>query len=98
MFYVGIDVSKNHFTYCIINSTSQIVRKNTLTQTFESFKDFLSIIKNFQPSTIIMESSGRYHICISSFLISHNIQPFIINPKFSHQFFKFIQSTSPAIF
>lgn len=96
MFYVGIDVSKNHFTYCIINSTSQIIRKDTLTQTFESFKDFLSIIKNFQPSTIIMESSGRYHICISSFLISHNIQPFIINPKFSHQFFKFIQSTSPS--
>ncbi|MGC9100131.1 MAG: IS110 family transposase, partial [Caldisericum sp.] len=82
MFYVGIDVSKNHFTYCIINSTYQIVRKDTLTQTFESFKDFLSIIKNFQPSTIIMESSGRYHICISScnFLVyniaMHNLQSF----------------------
>ncbi len=96
MFYIGIDISKNHFTYCILDLDSQILRKDTLPQSLQGFHEFLSIINNFKPHVILIESSARYHIPLSSFLISNEIQPFIINPKFTYQFFKFFQTLSPS--
>jgi len=96
MFYVGIDVSKNQFTACIINQKGEILSHRTFPYTSDGFHDFLSILKSLNPVTLVMESSNRYHIPLASFLISHNLQPFILNPKFTYQFSKYYQATSPS--
>jgi len=96
MYYIGIDVSKNQFTTCIINQKAQIISRRTFPYSLEGFQDFLSVLQTLNPVTIIMESSNRYHIPLASFLISENFQPFIVNPKFIYQFAKYHQATSPS--
>jgi len=95
-YYVGVDISKDTFNFCIINEKAQILKKGSLPQSSEGFQDFLSIISPFPNSIILIESSARYHIPLVAFLIDNNFIPFIINPKYTYRFHQFISSTNPS--
>lgn len=96
MVYVGIDISKDSFSFCLINAHAQILQRGELPQSQEGFAAFLAILREQENPTLLLESSGRYHIPLTAFLLNENFFPFVINPKFTHRFHQFIAATNPA--
>ena len=41
MFYIGINISKNSFNFCIINNFSKILKQDSIPQSSEGFTHFL---------------------------------------------------------
>lgn len=96
MYYIGIDMSKNSFNFCIIDNSESIIKQGYLSVSKEDFSSFVDIVKQFDNPIIVVESSSRYHITLSSFIISNNIPIYIVNPKAIHKFIKFKSPNNPS--
>ncbi len=96
MFYVGIDMSKDSFNFCVINQDETVLYKGSLSVSTDGFSSLLKIISSLDNPVVLIESSSRYHIPLSSFLVSHNIPVFIANPKTVYNFIRFKSPNNPS--
>ncbi|AEH23342.1 transposase IS116/IS110/IS902 family protein [Thermodesulfobacterium geofontis OPF15] len=95
-YYVGIDISKDSFHFCILNNSAQTIASGNLPMSLEGFKSLLNTLKSLPEPVVVMESSGRFHIPLYLFLTENNIQTFILNPKIVRRFFEFISANNPS--
>ncbi|WP_245596352.1 IS110 family transposase [Sulfurihydrogenibium subterraneum] len=54
------------------------------------------MVSSLNNPVVLIESSSRYHIPLSSFLVSHNIPVYIANPKTVFNFIKFKSPNNPS--
>lgn len=96
MFFVGIDMSKDSFNFCIINQEEKVVNKGSFSVSKDGFNSLLKIVSSLDNPVVLIESSSRYHIPLSSFLVSHNIPVYIANPKTVFNFIRFKSPNNPS--
>jgi transposase len=94
--YVGVDISKDNFHFCILTEDSKILSSGEFPMSSQGFSDFFNLLKSFTDTIVVMESSGRFHIPLYCFLVEKSIQTFILNPKIIHRFFEFISANNPS--
>jgi transposase len=91
-FFVGIDVSKEKFDVCCIDSTGEkLFRLSTDMRRsgFEELTKRLSSVPDSRNSVVIgMESTACYHIPLFSFLTSEGYSVVVINPLLISNFMK----------
>ncbi|RII32917.1 IS110 family transposase [Clostridium chromiireducens] len=82
MISVGIDVSKEKSTVCILKPCGEIVKSPyEVTHTENHLLELTSLIKCFNEEVrVVMEATGTYHLPVLSFLKEHGIFVTIINP------------------
>lgn len=82
MISVGIDISKDKSTVCILEPYGSILKKPFIVEhTKESINELVLFINSLQKETkIIMESTGIYHLPILKQLLNHNLFVSVINP------------------
>ena len=96
MHYIGIDMSKNSFNFCVIDETEKIIKQGSFSVSKDDFADFLNLISSFDNPLIIVESSSRYHLPLVYFLVSNNVPVYIVNPKSVSNFIKFKSPNNPS--
>ncbi|WMT51062.1 MAG: IS110 family transposase [Ferroplasma sp.] len=79
MIYIGIDIAKRKFDYCIIDSDLNRIRSGIISNNSNGFNEMLNIIGNYGNARIGMESTNIYHLNLYSFLIGHNFNPLLLN-------------------
>jgi transposase len=91
-FFVGIDVSKEKFDVCCIDSTGEKVFRLSAAMNRTGFDELtmkLSSVSGSKDSLLIgMESTACYHIPLFSFLVSLGYPVVIINPLLISNFVK----------
>jgi Transposase and inactivated derivatives len=82
MISVGIDVSKEKSTVCILKPYGEIVRSPyEITHTESQMSELVSMIKCLDDEVrVVMEATGSYHLPVLSFLEEHGIFVAVINP------------------
>ena len=80
MIYIGIDMAKKKFDYCIIDSELSVIKKGILINNNNGFSEFLRIIRNYKKIKIGIESTGIYHINLYTYLINNNCNIILLNP------------------
>jgi len=90
-YFIGIDVSKSSFNFCVVDEKLKTVEKGVSKMNEEGFNSFLNIINRFPDSVIALESTGSYHLNILSFIICHKKEVCLVNPVLVK---KFIQTIS----
>ncbi|QER42630.1 IS110 family transposase [Thermodesulfobacterium sp. TA1] len=94
--YIGVDISKDNFHFCILNHEAKTLSSGKLSMSLQGFSDFFNLLKTLSDPIVVMESSGRFHIPLYCFLVEKDIQTFILNPKIVHRFFEFISANNPS--
>ena len=89
--FIGIDVSKSTFNYCVVDSNLATVSKGVCEMDQNGFDIFKNIINENQDSIVALESTGSYHINILSFIASFKKEVCLVNPVLIK---KFIQTIS----
>lgn len=82
MISVGIDISKDKSTVCILEPYGRIIKKPFIVEhTKESINELVLIIISLHDETkIVMESTGIYHLPILKQLLNNNLFVSVINP------------------
>lgn len=82
MISVGIDVSKEKSTVCILKPYGEIVRSPyEITHSESQIAELVSTIKCLDDEVrVVMEATGNYHLPVLSFLKEHGIFVAVINP------------------
>lgn len=82
MISVGIDVSKEKSTVCILKPYGEIVRSPyEITHTESQMSELVSMIKCLDDEVrVVMEATGSYHLPVLSFLKEYGIFVAVINP------------------
>lgn len=82
MISVGIDVSKEKSTVCIVKPYGEtIVRPFEVMHTEDALKNLSTLISKFDDEIrIVMEATGVYHLPILSYLKEKNLFVSIVNP------------------
>lgn len=82
MISVGIDVSKEKSTVCILKPYGEIVRSPyEITHTESQMAELASMINSFDDEVrVVMEATGNYHLPVLSFLKEREIFVAVINP------------------
>ena len=80
MIYIGIDMAKKKFDYCIIDSELSVIKKGILINNNNGFSEFLRIIRNYKKIKIGIESTGIYHVNLYTYLINNNCNIILLNP------------------
>ncbi len=89
-FYVGIDMSKDFFNYCIKNESKDTVKQGKLENTKVGFDELVSLIKKDSIDCIVgVESTSIYHIPFCVYLAQMDINVVVINPVLINKFAKF---------
>ena len=94
--FVGIDISKQDFHFCVLNKDWETVSSGNYPMSSEGFSKLLNLLSSLTEPVVVMESSGRFHIPLYYFLLSHNTDVYLINPKLIHRFFQFISANNPS--
>lgn len=84
--FVGIDVSKDSFNYCIIDESMKTIKSGSFSMDREGFEAFKEVIEGYPDSTIGLESTGGYHTNLLSFLIAFRKDVCLINPVLIKRF------------
>lgn len=82
MISVGIDVSKEKSTVCILKPYGEVVRTPyEVTHTETQLAELVSLIQHLDGEVrVVMEATGNYHLALLSFLKEHGIFVSVINP------------------
>jgi len=96
MHYVGIDMSKNSFNFCIIDETEKVIKQGSFHVSKDDFANFLELISSFDNPLVLVESSSRYHLPLVYFLISNNLSVYVVNPKTVSKFISFKSPNNPS--
>ncbi len=62
MIYIGIDIAKRKFDYCIIDSELNKIKTGIIINNYDGFKQFLGIINSYGNIRMGMESTNIYHV------------------------------------
>ena len=92
----GVDISKNSFNFCFIDNNLNKIKEGKFSLVRDDLNKFIQIVNEFDDITVIVESTGIYHINFVSFLIENNINVKIINPKVIKRFIDYYYSTNPS--
>lgn len=79
MIYIGIDMAKRKFDYCIINSEMNKLRTGIIINNSNGLREFLGIIKIYGNIRIGMESTNIYHLNLYNYLINRDYKPVLLN-------------------
>ncbi len=85
-YFIGIDVSKDSFDYCIADGQCDAVKHGKCAMNREGFNAFKEILKNYTDCVIALESTGSYHTNLLSFLVSFKQEVCLINPVLINRF------------
>lgn len=96
MHYVGIDMSKDSFNFCVINETEKVIKQGSFSVSKDDFANFLELISSFDNPLVLVESSSRYHLPLVYSLVSNNIPVYIVNPKAVSKFISFKSPNNPS--
>jgi len=82
MISVGIDISKDKSTVCIMEAYESVIKKPFVVEhTKESLNELVLFINSLSKETkVVMESTGIYHLPVLKELISQNVFVSVINP------------------
>jgi len=82
MISIGIDVSKEKSTVCILKPYGELVRSPyEIAHTETELSEFVSMIQDFDDEIkVVMEATGNYHLALLSFLKENEIFVAVINP------------------
>lgn len=82
MLSVGIDVSKNKSTVCIMKPYGEILEKPYEVQHTEDELSMLKekILEYREETKVVLEATGAYHLPVVMYLVQFNINVSIINP------------------
>jgi len=86
--FIGIDVSKDSFDYCVIDNSMKEIKKGHVKMSREGFKVFKDVVSKYDDSAIALESTGPYHTDILSFLLSFKKEVCLVNPSLIKNFSK----------
>jgi transposase len=91
-YFLGIDISKDSFDFCFIDSNEKLLDKNHYLMSYEDFTNLGSILSSFSKDEILIciEATGIYHLNLLSFLLELNFNVCVINPLFVNAFTKSI--------
>ena len=91
-FFVGIDVSKEKFDVCCIDSTGEKLFRTSTEMKRSGFEELIKKINSVAGSrdTIVigMESTACYHIPLFSYLTSEGYSVVVINPLLISNYMK----------
>jgi transposase len=79
MIYAGIDIAKNKFDYCIIDSGLNRIGTGIIINNDTGFREFLKIIETYDNIRIGMESTNIYHVNLYNCLIENGYSPMLLN-------------------
>jgi transposase len=85
---IGIDVSKDCSSFCVLNRQSEVILENTFPMTADGFESFLRSTQTYRNSSCVMESTGRYHLTLAAFLLNRKRNACIVNPSLVKNFTK----------
>lgn len=82
MISVGIDVSKEKSTICILKPYGEIVSSPfEINHTEKELSELSSMLKRFDDEVrIVMEATGGYHFPILQYLVEQNLYVCVVNP------------------
>ena len=80
MIYIGIDMARKKFDYCIIDSDLSVIKRGILINNIYGFSEFLRIVRNYGNVKIGIESTRIYHVNLYTFLINNNYNIILLNP------------------
>ncbi|MBE6025258.1 MAG: IS110 family transposase [Cellulosilyticum sp.] len=82
MISIGIDISKDKSTVCILKPCGEIIRSPyEITHTDTQLSELVSLIKSFNDEVkVILEATGNYHLPVLSYLEENNVFVAVINP------------------
>ena len=88
--YIGIDISKQNFTVCVMDEAKNILVHKRLPQNRNGYEQLLQILTPLNQSTTIIgiESTGIYHVPVLNFLSNHGFKTVAINPCLIEKFSK----------
>lgn len=88
MISVGIDISKDKSTVCILAPYGNFIKKPfTIEHTKESINELALFINSLREETkVVMESTGIYHLPVLKQLLSHNLFVSLINPLIMNKY------------
>lgn len=81
--FVGIDVSKDVFDFCVINENHEVLISNAkCVNSIDGINDFCSLIEDFKDYTpwFCLEHTGHYGALLSSEFTKRNLYFSLINP------------------
>lgn len=84
--FIGIDVSKDTFHYCVVDHQGLEVAHGNLTMDKAGFDSLKQIISKHTDNAVAMESTGGYHTNILSFILSFKQEVCLVNPLLIKRF------------
>lgn len=96
MHYIGIDMSKDSFNFCVIDETEKVIKQGSFSVSKDDFANFLKLISSFDNPLILVESSSRYHLPLVYSLVSNNFPVYVANPKAVSKFISFKSPNTPS--
>lgn len=79
-YFVGVDVSKDSFSFCITDSNEKTLEKGLCDMNYEGFKIFFSIFNKFANAAVGLESTATYHQPLLFALLAKEISTYLITP------------------
>ncbi|EDP74099.1 hypothetical protein HG1285_05143, partial [Hydrogenivirga sp. 128-5-R1-1] len=55
MHYIGIDMSKNSFNFCVIDETEKIIKQGSFPVSKDGFANFLKLISSFDNPLVLVD-------------------------------------------
>jgi len=83
---IGIDVSKDSSSFCVLDGQSNVVLEKVFPMNEQGFDSLMQSVKPFRNAPFVMESTGRYHLPLASFLLNRNRNTCIVNPSLVKNF------------
>lgn len=82
MISIGIDISKDKSTVCILTTSGKVIRSPyEITHTDIQLSELVSLIQSFNDEVkVILEATGNYHLPVLSYLQENDIFVSVINP------------------
>ena len=82
MISVGIDISKDKSTVCILNPYGEIIKAPfEITHTDIQLQELIVLIKSFKEEVkVVLEATGNYHLPVLTYLKDGHIFVSLVNP------------------
>ncbi len=89
-YFVGLDVSKNFFHACLIDSSQNVLFNQSYPLDYQGISSFTKALPQGLKKSILIgiESSGCYHLNLITYLVNHNFTCVILNPILIKNFAK----------
>jgi len=91
-YFLGIDISKDSFDFCFIDSNEKLLDKDHYLMNHEDFTKLGNMLSSFSKDEILIciEATGIYHLNLLSYLLELDLNVCVINPLFVNAFTKSI--------